>query len=496
MMNLSQSQRQTFKITPLQIQMLNFLQLSTVELEERIKNELEENPLLEEGTVIKDEATDNDFEEVSDNDFEEISDVISDDYSAITKPENDYSDWDEYGNDDTPDYKTNINNHSSDDDLYTVPIIQESDWRTDLKAQVHFMPLNDRQNMLMDYIIDSLSDNGFLTTTADVIADDVSFTNNVFVDIEEVEHLLKVLRMMDPPGIGAADLQECLMMQLQRKKEHGIDVELAIEIVAYNIEELAVRNYEKIMRMRNITSDELKNAIIQITALNAKPIMDGGTSSIAVKDNIIPDYIISYETNLSGDMSIDIALNNGRTPSLKINKDFAENINTTKNKAVNQYINTKMSAANWLIEAIQQRETTMLKAMKAIVLFQREFFKTGDIRNLKPMILKDIADQISMDISTISRVTSGKYAQTPFGTINLKDLFTEGIKVDSGEEVSNREIQQAIANLIANENKLSPLNDFQLMDLLAQKGYNIARRTVAKYRENMSIPSAQMRRIL
>ena len=487
-MNLSQSQRQTFKITPLQIQMLNFLQLSTVELEERIKNELEENPLLEEGIVAKDESNDNDFEEVSDGD--------SDDYSTVTTPDNDYSDWDEYGNDDTPDYKTSINNHSSDDDLYTIPIIQESDWRTDLKSQVHFMPLNDRQIMLMDYIIDSLSDNGFLTTTADVIADDVSFTNNTFVDIEEVEHLLKVLQMMDPPGIGAADLQECLMMQLQRKKEHSIDVELAIDIVAYNIEELAVRNYEKIMRMRNITSDELKNAIIQITALNAKPIMDGGTSSIAVKDNIIPDYIISYETNLSGDMSIDIALNNGRTPSLKINKDFAENINTTKNKAVNQYINTKTSAANWLIEAIQQRETTMLKAMKAIVLFQREFFKTGDIRNLKPMILKDIADQISMDISTISRVTSGKYAQTPFGTINLKDLFTEGIKVDSGEEVSNREIQQAIATLISNENKQSPLNDFQLMDLLAQKGYNIARRTVAKYRENMSIPSAQMRRVL
>jgi len=488
MMNLSQSQRQTFKITPLQIQMLNFLQLSTVELEERIKNELEENPLLEEGIVAIDGADDNDFEEVSDSEI--------DDYSSVTTPENDYSDWDEYGNDDTPDYKTNINNHSSDDDLYTVPIIQESDWRTDLKAHVHFMPLNDRQIMLMDYIIDSLSDNGFLTTIADVIADDVSFTNNVFVDIEEVEHLLKVLRMMDPPGIGAVDLQECLMMQLQRKKENGIDVELATEIVTYNIEELAVRNYEKIMRMRNITSDELKNAIIQITALNAKPIMDGGTSSIAVKDNIIPDYIISYETNLTGDMSIDIALNNGRTPSLKINKDFAETINTTKNKAVNQYINTKMSAANWLIEAIQQRETTMLKSMKAIVLFQKDFFKTGDIRNLRPMILKDIADQIGMDISTISRVTSGKYAQTPFGTLNLKDLFTEGIKVDSGEEVSNREIQQAIANLISNENKLSPLNDFQLMDLLAQKGYNIARRTVAKYRENMSIPSAQMRRIL
>jgi RNA polymerase sigma-54 factor len=224
--------------------------------------------------------------------------------------------------------------------------------------------------------------------------------------------------------------------------------------------------------------------------------MDGGTSSIAVKDNIIPDYVITYETNLSGDMSIDIGLNNSKTPSLKIKKDFAETINSTKNKAVNQYINTKMSAANWLIEAIQQREITMLKTMKAIVLFQKDFFTTGDIRNLRPMILKDIADQIGMDISTISRVTSGKYAQTPFGTINLKDLFTEGVKVDSGEEVSNREIQQAIANLVDQENKLTPLNDFQLMDLLAQKGYNIARRTVAKYRENLNIPSAQMRRIL
>jgi RNA polymerase sigma-54 factor len=488
MMNLSQSQRQTFKITPLQIQMLNFLQLSTVELEERIKNELEENPLLEEGIVAKDETPD--------NDFEEIAALETDEYSAEAKPENDYSDWDEYVNDDTPDYKTNINNRSSDDDLYAVPIIQESDWRTDLKAQVHFLPLNERQIMLMDYIIDSLNDNGFLTTTADVIADDVSFTNNVFVAIEEVEQLLKVLRMLDPPGIGAADLQECLKMQLQRKKENGHEVDLAIDIVANYIDELALRNYEKIMRMRNITPDELKKAILQLTALNSKPIMDGGTSSIAVKDNIIPDYIISYETNLLGDMSIDISLNNGRTPSLKINKEFAETINSAKNKVVNQYINTKKSAANWLIEAIQQRESTMLKTMKAIVLFQREFFTSGDIRNLKPMILKDIADQIRMDISTISRVTSGKYAQTPFGNLNLKDLFTEGIKVDSGEQVSNREIQQAIAHLIANENKQNPFNDFQIMDLLAQKGYNIARRTVAKYRENMSISSAQMRRIL
>jgi RNA polymerase sigma-54 factor len=332
MMNLSQSQRQTFKITPLQIQMLNFLQLSTLELEERIKNELEENPLLEEGIIAKDDTTNDDFD-----DFDEGTN--GDDYAAIIKPEHDYSDWEEYAHDDIPDYKTKVNNQSDDDDLYSAPIIQESDWRTDLKTQVHCLPFTARQIMLIDYIIDSLNDNGFLTTTAEVIADDVSFTNNTFVDVEEIEHLLKVLRMMDPPGIGAVDLQECLMMQLQRKKEKGLDVEVAMDIVAFNIDELAVRNYEKIMRLRNITADELKEAIAQITALNAKPIMDGGTSSIAVKDNIIPEYVITYETNLYGDTTIDIAVNNSRIPSLKINSDFANTINLAKDKAVNQYVN-------------------------------------------------------------------------------------------------------------------------------------------------------------
>jgi len=489
MMNLSQNQRQTFKITPLQIQMLNFLQLSTLELEDRIKNELEENPLLEEGIVNNEDSSNDEFD-----DFEDVAN--GDDYSAQLKPENDYSDWEEYAHDDIPDYKTKANNQSADDELYSTPIVQESDWRTDLKSQVHCLPFNERQMILMDFIIDSLNDNGFLSSSAETIADDVSFTNNIFVDVEEVVQLLKILRMMDPPGIGAADLQECLMMQLQRKKEKGFEVDTAIDIVAFNIDELAVRNFEKIMRLRNLTSDELKLAIEQITALNAKPIMDGGSSSIAVKDNIIPEYVITYETNLYGDSTIDISLNNSRIPSLKINKDFAQTISSAKDKAANQYVNTKLTAANWLIEAIQQRETTMLKTMRAIVIFQKEFFKTGDIRNLKPMILKDIADQIGMDISTISRVTSGKYALTPFGTLNLKDLFSEGIKVNSGEEVSNREIQQTIANLVANENKQAPLNDFQLMELLSEKGYNIARRTVAKYRENLNISSAQMRRIL
>lgn len=485
MMNLSQSQRQTFKITPLQIQMLNFLQLSTLELEERIKNELEENPLLEEGIVTTEDSTD---------DFD--SDIERDEFQSIVKPENDYADWDEYAHDDIPDYKTKVNNHSADDELYSLPIAQSIDWRSELKSQVHFLPLSEKQSVLIDYIIDSLTDEGFLTSSIETIADDFSFANGVFVDVDDVDKLLKVLRTMEPVGIASADLQECLMRQLQNKKEKGLEVSLAIDIVAFNMDELAVRNYEKIMRLREVSSDELKIALAQISALNSKPVIDSETSSIAVKDNIIPDYIITYETNMYGNTQIDIALNNSRIPSLKINQDFANVITSSKDKAANQYINSKINNANWLIEAIQQREMTMLKTMQAIVFFQKDFFKNGDVSSLKPMILKDVASQINMDISTISRVTSGKYAQTPFGIINLKDLFSEGIRMDSGGEVSNREIQQTIANLIANENKQSPLNDFQLMELLAQQGYNIARRTVAKYRENLNISSAQLRRQL
>ncbi|MCU0469129.1 MAG: RNA polymerase factor sigma-54 [Arcicella sp.] len=487
-MNLSQTQRQTFKITPLQIQMLNFLQLSTVELEARIKNELEENPLLEEGTPTVDEVSliNSDDQEESANESE---------YVAAFKPEKDYADWDEYLHDDTPDYKLTVSNKSTDDEIYTAPIVQENDWRTELKNQAHFLPLTERQVILMDFVIDSLDDNGFLMSTAEGIADDVSFTNNMFVDYSEVHEILAIIRLMEPTGIGATDLQDCLMMQLQRKKEQGFDVALAVDIVAFNFEELTNHNYEKIMRQREISADELKKAIAQITALNAKPFTEG-SEALAIKNNIIPDYIITYETNLYGELSMEISLNNGRVPALKINQGFAANISAVKDKAATQYVNSKLDAANWLIRAIHQRENTMLEVMKTIVVFQKDFFKTGDIQTLRPMILKNIADVIGMDISTVSRVTSGKYAQTPFGIIHLKALFTEGIKIGWGEEVSNREIQEAMVSLIAKEDKKKPLNDFQIMDLLARQGYKIARRTVAKYRENLNILSAQMRRTL
>jgi RNA polymerase sigma-54 factor len=476
MLNLSQTQKQTLRISPSQIQLLNFLQLSTLELEDHIKTELEENPVLEEVTANDDSTETDDFDK--------------DEKDLLQGSNSDYLDWDEY-DDDTPSYKTQLNNYSSDDDFYSAPIVQQISWRDDLKEQLHILALNERQLLLGDFIIDSLDEHGFLKYDAEAIADDVSFTNNIFVDVPDVEAIIKVIRRLDPIGIGATGLQECLLIQLDHKREQGHDVDLAYDIVLNNLDDLALRNYEKIMRSREVCTEKLKEAMSLITSLNAKPISEENTSSILIKDNIIPDYLVYYEDN-----KIEVSLNSNQIPPLKVNNSFQDLLQGNTDKAATNYVHTKVSAANWLIDAIQQRESTMLKTMRTLVKLQAEFFKSGNVQKLKPMTLKDVAEIIGMDISTISRVTSGKYAQTPFGTIHLKDLFSGGIFTDSGTEVSNREIQQTLAALIANEDKNTPLNDFQLADLLAEKGYSIARRTVAKYRDHLGIQSAQLRRVL
>ncbi|WP_337042126.1 RNA polymerase factor sigma-54 [Emticicia sp. 17c] len=476
MLNLSQTQKQTLRISPSQIQLLNFLQLSTLELEEHIKTELEENPMLE---------------EVSATDDAEMDDFDKDGQDSTQSNSSDYLDWDEYNDDDVPNYKTQLNNYSGDDDLYSAPIVQQVSWRDDLKEQLHVLALTERQQLLGDFVIDSLDENGFLKYDAEAIADDVSFTNNIFVDETDVEEIIRIIRKLEPVGIATSNLQECLLAQLDHKREQGCNVELAYEVVLNNLDDLAVRNYEKIMRTREICAEQLKAAVTLITSLNAKPISEENVSSILVKDNIIPDYLVFYDDN-----KIEVSLNSNQIPPLKVNNSFNDLLHGTADKATTHYIHTKISAANWLIDAIQQRETTMLKTMRTLIKLQEEFFKTGNVQKLKPMTLKDVAEIIGMDISTVSRVTSGKYAQTPFGTIHLKDLFSGGIFTESGTEVSNREIQQTLAGLIAGEDKNAPLNDFQLADLLAQKGYPIARRTVAKYRDHLGIQSAQLRRVL
>lgn len=472
MLNLIQTQKQTLKISPAQIQLLNFLQLNTLELEQHIKNELEENPLLEEG------------EEDAASDFE------SSDENALSSSEDrtqDYMDWEEFREDDTPDYRTRVNNFSDDDNAYTPTLVETASWRQELKEQFHLLPLTERQQVLADFVVDSLTDEGYLNYTAEAMTDDVSFTSGLYVEEAEVEEIIQILRKMDPPGLGARNLQDCLLMQLERRQDEK--ARIAAELVKKRFEDLAARNYEKLMRMSGLTFDELKDTLALIATLNPQPVVGSQTGALIVKDNIVPDYIVTVE----GDI-IDVELNNRRIPPLIINKAYAQEVGGSR--AANTYVNSKLNAANWLIEAIQQRENTMLKSMRTIVKLQEDYFKTGDVRMLKPMVLRDIAERIKMDVSTISRVTSGKYAQTPFGIIHLKDLFTEGLMTNTGEEVSNRQIQLTLADLVSKEDKHNPYNDFQLAEMLADLGYPVARRTVAKYREQLDIPTATLRRVL
>lgn len=472
MLNLIQTQKQTLKISPAQIQLLNFLQLNTLELEQHIKNELEENPLLEEGQ----EDTTNDFDTSDENAQNGAEDRTQD-----------YMDWDEFRDDDVPDYRTRVNNYSDDDSSYTPALAETTTWRDELKEQFHLLPLTERQQVLADFVVDSLTDEGYLTYTAEAMTDDVSFTSGMYVEESEVQEIIQLLRKMDPPGLGARNLQDCLLMQLERSQDEKAPI--AIEMVKKRFEDLAARNYEKLMRLSNLTSDQLKDTLALIGTLNPQPVTGSQNSALIVKDNIVPDYIVTVEGEI-----IEVEINNRRIPPLIINKSYAQEVGGTR--AANTYVNSKLNAANWLIEAIQQRENTMLKSMRAIVSLQADYFRTGDVRMLKPMVLRDIAERIKMDVSTISRVTSGKYAQTPFGIIHLKDLFTEGLMTNTGEEVSNRQIQLTLADLVAKEDKQNPLNDFQLAEMLAERGYPVARRTVAKYREQLDIPTATLRRVL
>jgi len=471
MLNLIQTQKQTLKISPAQIQLLNFLQLNTLELEQHIKNELEENPLLEEGEEVT-----GDFDASAENAQNSSEDRTQD-----------YMDWEEFREDDTPDYRTRINNFSDEDNTYTPTLVEMTSWRQELKEQFHLMPLTERQQVLADFLVDSLTDEGYLTYTAEALTDDVSFTIGLYVEETEVEEIVQILRKMDPPGLGASNLQDCLLMQLERRQDEK--TKMAAELVKKRFEDLAARNYEKLMRLSNLTFEELKDTLALIATLNPQPVMGSQTGALIVKDNIVPDYIVTVE----GD-SVDVELNNKRIPPLIINKSYAQEVGGSR--AANTYVNSKLNAANWLIEAIQQRENTMLKSMRTIVKLQADYFRTGDVRMLKPMVLRDIAERIQMDVSTISRVTSGKYAQTPFGIIHLKDLFTEGLMTNTGEEVSNRQIQLTLADLVSKEDKHNPFNDFQLAEMLADLGYPVARRTVAKYREQLDIPTATLRRVL
>ncbi len=471
MLTQIQTQKQQLKILPQQIQMLNIFHLNVLELDQRIQDELDENPLLE---MNEEEET------VAVEKFEKES-------------VQDYEDWEEHGYDDVPDYKLEYENYFNTETTPNVPIKAFSDFREALKEQIRYEGLADKQLKLADYIIDCLNSNGFLLQNLEDMADDLSFKQGVIVEASELEEVVKYIQGLDPVGVGAKNTRECLLLQLHNLTKKGPDVKMAIRLLENHYSELSHRNMDKIMEALCIDEEELKIILRLLASLKLKPILEE-TEGTAVNNNIIPDFILT----VNDEGNIEVNLYRSRSSSLYINQSLMENVQQSgakRDKSATQYLKSKLSSAQWFVNAIKQRESTMMQIMKAIVDLQRNYFITGEVSLLKPMILKNIADKVGVDISTVSRVTSNKYVDTPFGIILLKNLFTEGIINQEGEVISNRVIQSAIEGVIEKEDKLSPYTDQQLVAILANKGINVARRTIAKYREQLQIPVAQLRRM-
>jgi RNA polymerase sigma-54 factor len=479
-LGLSQSLQQ--KLSPQQIQFIKLLQVPTAELETRIEEELEINPALEEGEekepVEENSNSEDDFEEPASASEEEIDikDYLRDD---------DYSGYKMQGDGD-------------DDDDKEMPIPMATSLHEQLMGQLDFLGLDDKQYAIGKQLIGSIESDGYVRRELEAIVNDLAFSQGVDTTYEEVESILKMIQTFDPPGIAARNLQECLLLQLDRMDNgHDIDVAVAKKIIAECYEEFTKKHYQKIQKKLD-TEDEdfVRDAIELIVRLNPKP--GGGSSASMVKNQyIIPDFIL---TNNNG--KLELALNSRNAPELRISRSYTEMFKAydksdkkdKKLKDAVSFVKQKLDAAKWFIDAIKQRQQTLLRTMRAIVDFQYDFFLEGDETKLKPMILKDIASMISMDISTVSRVASSKAVQTDFGIYPLKYFFSEGIATDSGEEVSSREVKQIIKDIIEAEDKDKPLSDDKLEKILNDKGYNIARRTVAKYREQLNIPVARLRK--
>lgn len=478
------------KLSPQQIQLMKLLQVPTAELEQRIKEEMEINPALDEGESEEEATAD---ETSGDND---------DDFSSDTETENDRDkdfDINDYlGDDDTPDYKLSAQNSGADQEEKSVPLSSGDSFQENLIQQISLRVINEKQKQIASYIIGNLDDSGYLRRELENLTDDLAFNLNISVTEEEITKVLKIVQQLDPPGVGARSLQECLLIQLKRKEEDSIAIENAILIIQEYFEEFTKKHYEKITKKTGIADDDLKDAIDEIIHLNPKP---GNSTKESAKTNfqqIIPDFII-YEEN----GKLDLSLNSRNAPSLKVSRDYQEmlrayssNKNDKSLKEAATFVKQKIDSAKWFIEAIRQRQQTLLITMNTIMQYQHDYFVTGDETKLKPMILKDIADIVGMDISTVSRVANSKYVQTNFGTFLLKTFFSESLSTDSGEEVSTREVKKILEDAIGAEDKHKPVTDDALAKILKDKGYNIARRTVAKYREQLNIPVARLRKEL
>ena len=480
------------KLSPQQILLMKLLQIPTIGLEQRIKQEIEENPALEVDTPENEDA------EKDTSDDQEDYDNEQDDEDRLDK--DDEFDFDDYLDDDEiPEYKTRVNNRSPDDQYRDIPFAAGTSFHELLMEQLGLRSLDEKKYGIGLYIIGNIDDSGYLQRSVDAIVDDLAFTQNVDTNKKEVEEVLSIIQQFDPVGVGARDLRECLLIQLKRikKEEPDKDLDLAIRIVHRYFNEFTKKHYAKIMKRAEVDEQQLKAALDQIQVLNPKP---GNSLSETTPTNhyIIPDFKI---TNTSGDL--DLSLNSWNSPDLRVSNTYANMISnlsqqkrTKKQREAYSFIKQKVDSAKWFIEAIRQRQNTLFATMNAIMEYQYDYFLTGDETKLRPMILKDIADKVGLDISTISRVANSKYVETPFGTFLLKSFFSESMQKDDGEEVSTREIKKILQDIIEAENKKKPFTDEHLKNMLQDKGYMIARRTVAKYREQLSIPVARLRKEL
>lgn len=475
------------KLSPQQIQFIKLLQVPTVSLDARIKEELEENPALEDGSLTNmNEPVEEYPDKDPDDDFNMEDNSYDDEFSV-----------DEYIQED--DYKDYGGGYDHDDDegKKEIPIAVQDSFFENLQNQLDLLALSDKDYVLGQQIIGSLDDDGYLRRPILSLIDDLAFSQNVIVEEDEVEEMLKIVQSFDPQGIGARNLQECLAIQLRKKDQNNPIIQQAMQVVENYLDEFTKKHYDKIEKQLGVNSEELKEIVNEILKLNPKP---GDSGAVAGKQlQIIPDFHIS-----NNDGVLHLTLNGRNAPELRVSRSYQEMFehyekaekNDKKMREAVQFVKQKLDSAKWFIDAIKQRQQTLLKTMNAIMEYQYDYFLTGDDRMLKPMILKDIADKIEMDISTVSRVANSKYVQTEFGTFLLKSFFSEAIQTESGEEVSNKEVKKILEECIANEDKRKPLADEKLTEILKEKGYSIARRTVAKYREAMNIPVARLRKEL
>ena len=468
------------KLSPQQIKLMKLIQLSTLDLEQKIETELGENPALESGLEpTRSENNDTEFEENK-------------------KIETDEIDIDQYLSDDEiPSYRLYSNNYSSDSEERNIPLSGGISFHQTLLQQMGSLILNEDEMLIAEFIIGSIDDSGYIRMSDDELIDELAFTQNIFTDKDKLKKIIRSVQTLDPPGVGARSLQECLQIQLEKKKKDRPEVIHAIKIIKNEFEHFSHKHYNKLQDRVGISKEELKKVLDLISRLNPKP--GGALSSTVQNTQVVPDFILTIE-----DGRIEVQLNKRNAPQLKVSNEYKEmlkgyqegNKKSKNQQDTVQFIKQKLDAAKWFIDAIQQRHQTLTLSINAIISHQKDYFLTGDERKLKPMILKDIADKVDMDISTISRVANSKYIDTPYGVKLLKAYFSEGLKNEEGEDVSSIEIKNFLNQLIAEEDKKKPITDEVLSKLMKEKGYIVARRTIAKYREQLDIPVARLRKEL